>query len=59
MWAFDLHYARGRDIRGMPYVERKERLASLLARADIGALRESEHFDDGDRLLTACGTRGP
>ncbi|HEX2335991.1 MAG TPA: hypothetical protein VHI72_05900 [Hyphomicrobiaceae bacterium] len=32
LWAFDLLYARGRDIRGMPYVERKEKLASLVAR---------------------------
>jgi bifunctional non-homologous end joining protein LigD len=58
LWAFDLLYARGLDIRGKPYIERKERLARLLARADIGGLRHSEHFDDGDRLLTECGKRG-
>jgi bifunctional non-homologous end joining protein LigD len=58
LWAFDLLYARGLDIRGKPYIERKERLATLLARAAIVALRHSEHFADGDRLLAACGTRG-
>jgi bifunctional non-homologous end joining protein LigD len=58
LWAFDLLYARGRDIRGMPYVERKEKLASLVARADIGAVSHSEFFADGDRLLAECGTRG-
>jgi len=56
--AFDLLYARGRDIRAMPYIERKKGLANLLARADIGALRHSEYFADGDRLLAVCGARG-
>ena len=43
-WTFDLFYASGRDIRGMPDVERKMRLANLVARANIRALRHSESF---------------
>ena len=42
----------------MPYIERKKKLASLVARADVGALRHSEYFDEGERLLAACGTSG-
>jgi hypothetical protein len=48
LWAFDLLYARGRDIRDKPYVEREWRLAKLVARAKIGALRHSEFFGDGE-----------
>ena len=59
LWAFDLLYARGRDIRAMPYIERKRRLASLLARADFGVVSHSEFFAGGDRLLAACGTPRP
>jgi ATP-dependent DNA ligase len=47
LWAFDLLYASARDIRSMSYVERKERLASLVDRAGIPALLHSEAFDDG------------
>ena len=42
----------------IPYIERKKRLANLLARADIGALRHLEFFTDGDRLLAAHGMGG-
>ena len=58
LWAFDLLYVSGRDIRSMPYVERKMRLAGLVAHANIGALRHSEFFEDGERLPAACNTRG-
>ena len=58
LWAFDLLYLSGLDIRSMPYVERKMRLAGLVAHADIAALRHSEFFDDGERLLAACNRRG-
>ena len=58
LWAFDLLHVSGRDFRSMPYVERKMRLVGLVAHANIGALRHSEFFDDGDRLLAACNTRG-
>jgi bifunctional non-homologous end joining protein LigD len=58
LWAFDLLYARGRDIGGLPYIKRKARLARMVASASVDALRHPEHFDDGDRLLTECGKRG-
>jgi bifunctional non-homologous end joining protein LigD len=51
-------FGSGRDIRDMPYVERKRHLACLVARAKPRRLGHSEHFEDGDRLLAACGTRG-
>jgi ATP-dependent DNA ligase len=57
-FAFDLLYAGARDIRGVPYIERKARLAGLLARTNIGVLRHSEFLTDGNRLLTECGKRG-
>jgi bifunctional non-homologous end joining protein LigD len=58
LWVFDLLFARGRDIRDKPYVERKRRLAKLVVRAKTRALRHSEFFADGDRLLGECGKRG-
>jgi bifunctional non-homologous end joining protein LigD len=57
-WAFGLLFARGRDIRDKPYVERNRGLAALIARAKLGSLRHSEPFDDGERLLAECGRRG-
>jgi bifunctional non-homologous end joining protein LigD len=57
-WAFDLLCARGRDIRDLPYTERKRRLAVLVTRANIRSLHHSESFADGDRLLDECGKRG-
>jgi bifunctional non-homologous end joining protein LigD len=58
LWAFDLLFARSRDIRDKPYIERKRRLAKLVGHAKTRVLRHSEHFTDGDRLLGECGKRG-
>jgi bifunctional non-homologous end joining protein LigD len=58
LWAFDLLFARGRDIRELPYMERKLRLAKLVARAKLRSLRHSEPFAGGERLLAECGKRG-
>jgi bifunctional non-homologous end joining protein LigD len=58
LFAFDLLYARGKDIGGLPYVERKARLARMVESAGIEALRHSEHFGRGDLLLAECGRRG-
>ena len=53
--AFDLLFLDGRDLRPLPLVERKARLASLL-KGRRGRLRYSEHFDvPGERVYErAC-----
>ncbi|HEV7224589.1 MAG TPA: DNA ligase D, partial [Pirellulales bacterium] len=43
-YAFDLLYLDGRDLRPLPLERRKEILAELLAGADEGPLRLSEHI---------------
>jgi len=55
LYVFDLLYLDGRDLRGLPLVDRKEMLAGLVPEGD-GLLRLSTHFeDDGDMVLRhAC-----
>jgi len=55
LYVFDLLYLHGRDLRGLPLVDRKEMLAGLVPEGD-GLLRLSTHFeDDGDMVLRhAC-----
>jgi bifunctional non-homologous end joining protein LigD len=54
-WLFDALYLDGEDLRRRPLVERKERLAALLAGVPE-PLRFSEHFEeDGELMLRhAC-----
>ncbi len=54
-YAFDLLFADGQDLQGLPLSERKERLQALLAKAPK-AIRFVEHFDSGgDAVLhSAC-----
>ena len=57
-FAFDLLYADGFDLRGVPLVERKRLLRKLLPDAR-GALRYSEHFEaPGSAFLTNVCTLG-
>jgi bifunctional non-homologous end joining protein LigD len=51
VWAFDLMMLDGEDLRPMPYVERKAKLATLVQRSRIGCLYHSETFADGEKLL--------
>ncbi|MCS0501260.1 DNA ligase D [Ancylobacter mangrovi] len=55
LYAFDLLYLDGRDLREVPLIERKSALAGLLADA-AAPLRYSEHFEvDGATMLRhAC-----
>jgi bifunctional non-homologous end joining protein LigD len=56
-FVFDLLHLDGRNLRGVPLVERKSILARLLAGASAdGALRRSEHLDGGasDVFKHAC-----
>ena len=48
LFAFDLLELKGEDWRSRQLAERKERLASLLARAS-GAIQLTEHLDDDGR----------
>lgn len=45
VWLFDLLYLDGQDLRQMPLLRRKERLADLLGDGGEGTIRLSEHFD--------------
>ena len=57
-FAFDLMFAAGADLRGLPLSERKARLAAMLAkkRAAASHLRFVAHFTDGGEavLKSAC-----
>ncbi|TVV71752.1 DNA ligase D, partial [Sphingomonas solaris] len=56
-FAFDLLEQDGEDLTGLPNVERKARLATLLADAADGPIRYAEHITgEGEKLFTAlCG----
>ena len=54
VWAFDLLYLNGRDLRELPLFERKARLEKLIASTNTGWLHYSEGFDDGIALLKAA-----
>jgi bifunctional non-homologous end joining protein LigD len=53
-FAFDLLVGDGQDIRRLPLVERKRRLARLVGRAQIPCLHLVQTFDDGAKLLAAA-----
>src|SRR3954470_22381760 len=55
-FAFDLLYLDGYDLREVALVERKRVLSSRISAG--GALRYSEHFDDGGPLLDATREKG-
>jgi bifunctional non-homologous end joining protein LigD len=55
-YLFDLLYLNGDDLRRVPLLERKQRLASLLERTKDPLLRYSEHYEgDGQTIFEhAC-----
>ncbi|MCU1336331.1 MAG: dependent ligase [Bryobacterales bacterium] len=55
-YAFDLLYCDGRDLRGLPLIERKKLLKEVLQPTDV--IRYSEHFSDGNALLEAARQQG-
>ncbi|MDS9468865.1 DNA ligase D [Paracoccus sp. MBLB3053] len=50
LYVFDLLYLNGRDLRGLPLVERKKILAPLIPEGD-GLIRLSQHFEDDGALV--------
>jgi bifunctional non-homologous end joining protein LigD len=54
VWCFDLLALNGRDLRPLPLIARKTKLAKLLARTSHERLRYSEVFTDPEKLLAAC-----
>jgi bifunctional non-homologous end joining protein LigD len=56
LYAFDLLYCDGEDLRTLPLEQRKAQLAELLSKAGTPALRLSEHLvDDGPAMVrNAC-----
>jgi bifunctional non-homologous end joining protein LigD len=55
-YAFDLLYLDGRDLRGLPLIERKRLLKEVLRPNDV--VRYSEHFSDGNALFEAAKQQG-
>ena len=54
MWAFDLLHLDGEDLRDCPLDERKRALQRLVLKTGDHALRLSESFNDGVKLLAAA-----
>ena len=50
-FAFDLLHQDGLDLRPLPLVERRRRLARLISRSEIPCLHLVEAFDEGVKLL--------
>ena len=53
-FAFDLLHRDGQDLRPLPLIERRKRLARLISRSDISCLHLVEAFDDGAKLLATA-----
>jgi hypothetical protein len=53
-WCFDLLMIDGKDVRGEPLDDRRDRLEHLLSGADADLLRFSEAFDQPVQLLEAA-----
>jgi bifunctional non-homologous end joining protein LigD len=58
VWAFDLLFHDGRDVRELPLAERKDLLMVLIMGAGDDRLRLSDGFDDGVELLAAAERMG-
>jgi bifunctional non-homologous end joining protein LigD len=58
VWAFDLLYLDGQDLREHPLSCRKRRLEKLVLKVGVGWLRCSESFTDGGKLLAAAERMG-
>jgi bifunctional non-homologous end joining protein LigD len=50
-YVFDLFHRDGRELAGLPLIERKAELARLVGREQHGAIRYSEHFEESGELV--------
>lgn len=58
-YIFDILYYKGRDLRDLPLIERKEILKGILAKADSDVLRFSDHVEnDGIKLFKQAEKKG-
>jgi bifunctional non-homologous end joining protein LigD len=55
-YAFDLLWIDGKDIAGLPLVERKKILETVVAGSNV--IRYSDHFDDGPELFAKAKSLG-
>jgi len=58
VWAFDLLFHDGRDVRKLPLVERKDLLMVLIMGTGDSNVCLSDGFDDGVELLAAAERMG-
>ena len=58
VWAFDLLYLNGKDLRPLPLVDRKVRLGRLVSKVRGTWLCYVETFTDGATLLKAADRMG-
>ena len=54
VWCFDLLAIQKKDLRPLPYIERKARLDRIVGRVNDDRLRYSEQFDDPVSLMATC-----
>jgi len=55
---FDLLEHNGADLRDLPLINRKQRLARLLGRAKRQVIHFNEHLADGSPNVTSAGWAG-
>jgi bifunctional non-homologous end joining protein LigD len=54
VWVFDILQLDNIDLREVPLIKRRKALEKILYKANDNALRLSETFDDGEKLLASC-----
>ena len=57
-WLFDLLLIDGKDLRRLPWMERRAQLERLMARNKSPLLQLNEVWEDGPGLLRAIGEQG-
>ena len=57
VFVFDMMHKNGADLRALPLVKRKKRLAAVISDA-VPAVQFVDMFDDGARLLASCAKMG-
>jgi bifunctional non-homologous end joining protein LigD len=58
MFAFDLLFRDGKDLRSLPLIERRLKLTELVARSSVHCLHLVQGFDNGAKLLEAAEQHG-